>query len=296
MLDLDYIQPVFRPPSEARSLILQVANGCSWNKCTFCEMYKAPQKKFTLKSQDELDKELAAVHASGFPVRRVFLADGDAMALSTRRLTEILEAINRHLPNLNRIASYCLPRNVRHKTVEELSELRELGLSLLYVGCESGDNLVLEKVAKGETFTTQLESLQKMKAAGMKVSVMILNGLGGVKYSAQHADHSARLMNAAQPNYLSTLVLSFPFGMERVEAGYGDDFEPLGQMQLLKELAHMIAGLELEKTIFRSDHASNYLPLKGVLNADKDRLLASLYSAIHHPGSVPLRQEWQRGL
>ena len=146
---MQYIEPLFRPPSEARSLILQVTNGCSWNRCTFCEMYTQPQKRFSFKTPDVIDAELDRIASTGMPVRRIFLADGDAMTLSFRRLKLTLESVRRHLPGVQRVASYCLPRNLRHKTVEELNELRELGLSLYYVGCESGDDLVLQRVSKG---------------------------------------------------------------------------------------------------------------------------------------------------
>jgi len=131
MIRLPYIEPVFRPPSEADSLILQVTNGCSWNRCTFCEMYTEPQKRFRLKPQAEIERELSAIAHSGWPVRRVFLADGDAMTLSVRRLRLILESINRHLPGVERVSSYCLPRNLKKLTVDELIELSEMGLSLM---------------------------------------------------------------------------------------------------------------------------------------------------------------------
>ncbi|MGD9020377.1 MAG: radical SAM protein [Lysobacterales bacterium] len=296
MIQILYVDPVFRPPSEAYSLILQVTNGCSWNQCTFCEMYTQPQKKFRFKHVEEIEKELQAVVANGVPVRRVFLADGDAMTLSARRLKLIMQAINRHLPNIQRVSSYCLPRNLKHKTVNELAELNAMGLSLFYVGCESGDDLVLERVSKGENFESSLEALQKIKAAGAKSSVMILNGMGGVKYSRQHAVNSARLMNAAQPEYLATLVVSFPAGMERYQQGFMDEFEPLDQQGLFQEMYWLLDTLDLEKTIFRSDHASNYLVLKGVLGKDKPRLLAIVKAALERPGSIPLRAEWMRGL
>ena len=291
-----YIEPLYRPPSEARSLILQVTNGCSWNRCTFCEMYTQPQKKFRPTPQDDIDAALAEVAASGTPVRRIFLADGDAMTLSVRRLKMILDSIHRHLPDVQRIASYCLPRNVRRKSVDELAELYALGLSLFYVGCESGDDLVLDRVSKGETFETSLEALQKIKAAGAKSSVMILNGMGGVRYSEQHALNSARLMNAAQPEFLSTLVVSFPLGSERYEAGFDGEYEPLDQQGLFREMYRMLDALDLEQTIFRSDHASNYLVLKGTLGRDKQRLLDTVRTAIERPQDIKLREEWQRGL
>ena len=293
---MDYIQPLFRPPSEARSLILQVTNGCSWNRCTFCEMYTEPQKRFNLKPQEKIDAELEQIAMSGHQVRRLFLADGDAMTLSARRLKLILASINTHLPDIQRVASYCLPRNLLHKTTAELAELREMGLSLFYVGCESGDDLVLERVNKGETYQTSLAALKKIKQAGSKSSVMILNGMGGQRYSEQHAINSARLMNDAQPEYLSTLVVSFPHGVERYQQGFGGEFEALDQPALFREMHRLLDTLELENTIFRSDHASNYLILKGTLNKDKQRLLDTVRAAIERPDAMPLRQEWQRGL
>jgi len=295
-MNLPYIEPVFRPPSEARSLILQVTNGCSWNHCTFCEMYTQPQKKFHFKPQAEIEQELALVAASGTHVRRIFLADGDAMALSYRRLKDILQAIQHFLPGVQRVASYCLPRNLKSKSTEQLSELGELGLRLFYVGCESGDDLVLERVNKGENYETSLSALRKIKAAGSQSSVMILNGMGGRRYSEQHAVNSARLMNDAQPEFLSTLVVSFPLGEDRYREGFKGEFEPLDQAGLFREIYCLLDALELEKTIFRSDHASNYLVLKGTLGRDKTTLLNTVRTAIERPGAIPLRQEWMRGL
>jgi len=296
MIHLPYIEPLFRPPSEANSLILQVTNGCSWNRCTFCEMYTQPQKRFRPKAQHDIEEELAALAQAGVAPRRIFLADGDAMTLSFRRLKLILEAIRRYLPGTQRVSSYCLPRNLRNKTVEQLAELRALGLELLYVGCESGDDLVLKRVGKGETFDSSLAALTKIKAAGAKSSVMILNGLGGRRYSEQHALNSARLMSAAQPEYLSTLVVSFPLGEARYRAGFGGEYESLDQRGLFHEMLLLLENLELENTIFRSDHASNYLVLKGTLDRDKSRLLETVHAALERPGTVPLRPEWARGL
>jgi radical SAM superfamily enzyme YgiQ (UPF0313 family) len=296
MIQLPYIEPVFRPPSEARSLILQVTNGCSWNRCTFCEMYTQPQKKFRLKPQAEIEQELEAVARSGAAVRRIFLADGDAMTLSVRRLKLILQAVNHFLPDVQRVSSYCLPRNLKNKTAGELAELEALGLKLYYVGCESGDDLVLERVNKGETFETSLSALGKITAAGARSSVMILNGMGGVKYSEQHAVNSARLMNAAQPDYLSTLVVSFPAGIDRYQQGFQGEFEALDQHGLFQEMYWLLDTLELENTIFRSDHASNYLVLKGTLNRDKPRLIQTVRNALDNPAEANLRPEWLRGL
>lgn len=291
-----YVEPVFRPPSEANSLILPVTDGCSWNKCTFCEMYTAPQKKFRARDESEvLEMIRRSGELFGDRVRRIFLADGDALVLPTRRLMRVLEAIAEHIPGVERVSSYCLARNLRRKSVEELAELREAGLQMAYLGAETGDDTVLERVNKGETFESMREALEKMGEAGIARSVMILNGLGGKIHSAQHSDNSARLVNATRPEYLATLVVSFPQGEGRFRERY-PGWEPLGQIGLFREMRRFLEALELDDTVFRSDHASNWLALKGTLNADKDRLLAQLDHAIARPESAPLRPDWARGL
>jgi len=296
MYPLSYTEPVFRPPSEWKSLILQVTNGCSWNKCTFCDMYTSESKKFKPKKPELIEQELVTIVESNLPVGRVFLADGDAMMLPFNRLKEILLLIKQYLPQVTRVSSYCLPRNLTNKTVEQLTELRALGLSLLYVGCESGDDEVLASIEKGETYQSSLVALSKIKQAGIKSSVMILNGLGGPELSKQHAINSAKLMNAAEPEFLSTLVVSFPLGEERFAKNFNGQFRQLNQQELFQEMSTLLQALELDKTIFRSDHASNYLVLKGVLGKDKQQLLDKVNMAITQPQQIPLRQEWQRGL
>ena len=291
-----YVEPVFRPPSEADSLILPVTDGCSWNKCTFCEMYTAPQKKFRARDEGEVMQMIRRCgELHGPSVRRIFLADGDALVLPTHRLVRILQAISEFMPAVERVSSYCLARNLRRKSVEELTELREAGLQMAYLGAESGDDTVLAKVDKGETFDSTRKALDKLGEAGIKRSVMILNGLGGDRYSEQHADNSARLANAAQPEYLATLVVSFPQGEDRFRSAF-PEFEPLDRNGLFREMRRFIHGLELDNTVFRSDHASNWLVLKGTLGVDKARMLAQLEQAIRHPASAPLRPEWARGL
>lgn len=293
---LRYVEPVFRPPSEAQSLILPVTDGCSWNRCAFCEMYTAPQKAFRARSEAEVIASIRAVgERLGDQVRRVFLADGDATVLPTRRLLAILGAIRQHLPAVRRISSYCLPRNLQKKSAAEVQELAAAGLALVYVGAESGDDAVLAAVNKGETFASTLDALDKLGGAGISRSLMILNGLGGKALSAQHADNSARLINAAQPEFLSTLVLSFPRGQERFRAAF-PAWEELDQRGLFEELYRFIDGLQLRRTVFRSDHASNWLALKGNLSTDQPRLLAALRQAIDQPASASLRPEWARGL
>jgi len=295
-LPIRYINPVFRPPSEAQSLILPVTNGCSWNQCTYCEMYTEPQKKFAIRDEQEtLDsiRNCGAQYAD--QVQRVFLGDGDAMVLSTRRLMSLLLAIQEHLPKVRRISTYCLPRNVRNKTVPELQELRAAGLSLAYIGAESGDDEVLRKVNKGETMDSTRDALDKLGAAGITRSVMLLNGLGGRALSAQHAENSARLANLTQPEFLATLVVSFPQGEERFRQGF-PEWEPLTQQELFAEMVQFIGALELKRTVFRSDHASNWLVLKGVLGAEKARLLQEVKMAVDRPEAASLRPDWARGL
>ncbi|MGA8170200.1 MAG: radical SAM protein [Methylocystis sp.] len=296
IVPIRYVEPVYRPPSEANSLILPVTDGCSWNQCTFCEMYTAPQKRFRPRGEEEVFESIRRCGEEfGDRVKRVFLSDGDAMTLSTRRLMAVLEAIRRDLPGVRRVSSYCLPRNTRKKSVAELLELAALGLSLVYVGAESGDDEVLARVNKGETFATTREALEKLQEAGIKRSVMILNGLGGQDLSRQHALNSAALMNAAQPEFLSTLVVSFPQGEERLRGNF-PDWEPLAVPDLMREMELFVSGFELKRTVFRSDHASNWLILKGTLGADKPRLLQELRTAIAAPQEAPLRPAWVRGL
>ncbi len=296
MFPIRYLEPVYRPPSEADSLILPVTNGCSWNQCTFCEMYTAPQKTFQARDEATVLAEIQQCgKVYGSEVKRVFLADGDALVLPTRRLLGILEAVHHHLPAVRRVTAYCLPRNLRKKHVDELTRLREAGLSMVYVGAESGDDTVLDKVSKGETFESTCSALDKLAEAGIKRSVMILNGLGGEIYSEQHALESARLINATQPEYLATLVVSFPSGEQRFREGFAE-WSPLSQHGLFLEMEKFIGALELRRTVFRSDHASNWLILKGTLGADKNKLLQQVRSAIDSPQSTQLRPAWARGL
>lgn len=277
-----YVEPVFRPPSEAHSLILQVTNGCSWNRCSYCSMYTAPQKKFRPRVEVEVLEEIRRCGETGVQLRRVFLADGDAMVLSMRRLRTILQAIQTHLPSVSRVSAYCLPGNLKNKSVDDLRELRALGLKLIYVGAESGDDTVLKYIDKGETYDSTASALIKAHEAGMKSSVMILNGIGGKKYSKQHALASARLVNETQPHYVATLVLTFYEGPEKVIEGFQGDFSELDTLELCEEIQTFIGATELKSSIFRSDHASNHLVLKGVLGKDKPLLLGQIGQAIEY--------------
>lgn len=295
-IPIRYTNPVFRPPSEADSLIIPLTDGCSWNRCTYCEMYTSPHKKFRARDmQEPLDAIRRCGESLGSSVQRVFLADGDALVLPTHRLIGVLAGIREHMPAVRRISSYCSPRNLRKKSPGEVKELADAGLSLVYVGAESGDDQVLERVNKGETFASTVDALNKLRQAGVKRSVMILNGLGGRSLSPQHAENSARLANETQPDYLATLVVSFPQGDQRFRAGFAE-WQPLEREGLFIEMERFISALQLSRTVFRSDHASNWLALKGVLGADKARLLSELRRAIVAPESVKLRPAWARGL
>ena len=289
-----YIEPLFRPPSEARSLIFQITNGCSWNKCTYCDMYTQPQKKFSVKPEDEVLREIEWAGKNLQGVRRVFLADGDAISLSNRRLLTILNAIREHLPQVNRVASYCSPNNVTNKSVADLKALHEAGLDLVYLGAESGDEFVLKSINKGETHEGTVDALNKLGEAGIRRSVMIISGVGGKRFSEQHALNSALLINKTQPEYLASLVINHPQGMDRFQAGFGGQYEIMDQHERFLELRQMIGALELKSTIYRSDHASNQLVLKGVLGKDKERLLAQIDLAIDAPREARLRPVWIR--
>ncbi len=284
---VQYVEPLFRPPSEARSLIFQVTNGCSWNRCTYCEMYTDSQKKFRPRAQNEVLAEIRACAEQGLEPRRVFLADGDALVLSMRRLRSILGEIQASLPSVSRVSSYCLPSNFKNKSDEDLLELAALGLKVIYVGAESGDDQVLQCIDKGESYATTADALIRASAAGLKTSVMILNGIGGKSLSRQHALASARLANDTQPDYLATLVLTFYKGREKFEAGFEGQFEELGTVELCEEMKILLEASELENTIFRSDHVSNHMVLKGVLGKDKKRLIAQVDKSISYFESHP---------
>ncbi len=291
---INYNEPLFRPPSEAYSLIFQVTLGCSWNKCAFCEMYTS--KKFKVRKQEEIYNEIKEVAAITQDVRKIFLADANAMVLSSVKLLDILNELNNNFPRIRRVSAYALPKDISSKTDEELSELSKAGLKLIYVGIESGDDEVLKSVNKGETFNSTVDGLLKAKKAGIKSSVMILNGLGGKKYSKQHAENSAKIINAIKPEFVSTLVLSYPFGIAHFKKRYNSDFTPLNKLELIEEMEIFLKNLNLENSIFRSDHASNYLVLKGILNRDKETLLKNIRNVLNNPESARFRQEWERGL
>ncbi|MCK5536916.1 MAG: radical SAM protein, partial [Bacteroidales bacterium] len=271
---IEYEYPLFRPPSEANSLIFQITSGCSWNKCAFCEMYA--EKQFKLKDFEVIKAEINQFKAHSHFINKIFLADGDAMVLKTEKLLRILDEIKTVFPSLKRISAYAKPKDLKNKSIGELKKLKDAGLALVYVGLESGDDELLGLVNKNESLESSSEGLLNCKEAGIKSSVMILNGLGGEKYWQQHALNSAKLLNITQPEFLSTLVLSFPLGVNHYKQKFAGEFIEMDTLQLLKEMELFLSKTELKDTIFRSDHASNYLVLKGVLSKDKQSLLNKL--------------------
>ncbi len=290
---INYNEPLFRPPSEGRSLIIQVTLGCSWNKCAFCEMYTS--KQFRARKEEDIFADIYAFKPYANQIKKVFLADGDAMVLSTNKLLRILTELKNTFPKLHRISAYASPRNLNDKSVQEMKELNDTGLSLIYVGIESGDNQVLKMVNKGEDFTSIVSGLNKSKQAGINSSVMIINGLGGKELTKQHAINSAKILNETQPKYASTLVLSTYKGIDYYKDRINGKFTQLNLQELLEEMQIFIENTNLHETIFRSDHASNYLVLKGVLGRDKEDFLNKILFAINNKNSANLRGENMRG-
>jgi radical SAM superfamily enzyme YgiQ (UPF0313 family) len=253
-------------------------------------------KKFRVRHEEEVFAEIQSVKDKGYDVRKVFLADGNAMVLSTQKLLRILDKLNEAFPKLTRVSTYAIAKDFEYKSPAELTALKDAGLKLIYAGIETGNDELLRRINKGETFWSTKDNLLKAKSAGMKSSVMILTGLGGKEFSKRHAHDSAMLINQLQPDYLSTLILSYPYGVEHFSQRFDGTFQEMTPMELLVEQHQFISELNVENVVFRSDHASNYLALKGILSRDKERLLKELESAIYNPENAGLREEWQRGI
>jgi len=284
--------PVFRPPSEADSLILQVTVGCSHNRCTFCSMYRS--KQFGAKPLEQVRAEILEARAEyGGDVRRVFLADGDAMCLSASRLAAILDALNDAFPRLQRVGIYANARDVLAKSDEELAGLRQRTLKILYTGLESGDDETLAAVEKGATSADIVEAVRRARAAGMATSVMVLVGLAGDERSLAHARRSAEAVNAMAPNYTALLTYTPTPGSPLAErVSRGEVVLPSPRESIL-EIREFVQAVTCE-TYFTCNHASNYVPLTGRLPRSKSDILASLDAAL--AGDVPLKPEFLRGL
>ncbi|MFZ2385454.1 MAG: radical SAM protein [Candidatus Omnitrophota bacterium] len=286
------IEPAIRPPSEAESVLLQITLGCSSNSCSFCGAYK--DKPFRIKDPQEISADIKKYASRDKEARRVFLMDGDALVLSNAKLIPVLEELEQAFSRLARVSSYANGRNITQRSPEELRELYAHKLSLIYMGLESGCQEILDRCAKSSSVEEMIQAVHKAQEAGIKSSVIVLLGLGGRKYSSAHIQGTIAALNRMQPRYLSFLSLMVISGTplaKEVEAG---GFEELGPEELLREAYGIISGLELKKTIFRSDHASNYLALEGAFPKDKGILLNVLKSALD--GEIGLRPEGLRDL
>ena len=287
----NYDTPVFRPPSEARSFILRVTRGCAHNKCTYCNMYRGVP--FQILNDDEISRQIAlAAHYGKDRVRRVFLADGDAMVLPTSKLLKILQALRETFPKLQRVSSYAAPKDILRKSEEELRQLNEAGLQLLYYGMETGDDITLKAVNKGVNAEEAIEAGRRVTASGMKLSVMVILGLAGREGSQRHALATARAINIIKPNMLSALCLMLYRGSELLEEFERGEFNPPSPKELMDELALMMANIDLPKEhhcLFRSNHVSNYAPLAATLPQDKDRLLSEIAMSAKALGRL---KEW----
>jgi radical SAM superfamily enzyme YgiQ (UPF0313 family) len=286
------IEPVIRPPAEADSFLLQITVGCSADRCNFCGVYKA--KPFRVKDRKEITRDIISF-AKRYPdTRRVFLMDGDALVLSNNKLVPILEELNNAFPLLTRISSYANGSNITRKNNNELIELYNHKLSLIYMGLESGSQEVLDRCKKSSTAEEMIHAVNKAALSNIKSSVIVLLGLGGKEYSIEHVKATIEALNRMQPRYLSFLSLMVIPGTPLAEEIRRGEFVELSPEELLKESYDIIKGLELKKTIFRSNHASNHLPLAGTLPKDKNRLLNAIESGIS--GRTMLKPETLRGL
>ena len=286
---MHYSGDVFRPPSEAYSLILQVTLGCSHNRCAFCYMYKA--KQFSIRPLKEVFEDID--EAAPYRFKRVFLADGDALILPTETLVTILKRIRSRIPTVERVGVYGSPNSILRKTPEELAALKKLGLGIVYMGLESGNDTLLKKFDKGFDAAHIIEAGKKVKEAGLLLSVTAINGLGGKEMSEAHAIDTARAFNAMKPDYIGMLTLRV-YGNTPL-AGWvkSGEFKLLEPLELARENRLLIEHMDCEGAVFRSNHASNYLALAGTMNRDKEKLLSQLDAALE--GKRRLRSAVQLG-
>jgi radical SAM superfamily enzyme YgiQ (UPF0313 family) len=285
-----YLGNVIRPPSEADSLILQVTYGCSNNTCDFCGTYL--DKPFAVRPVREVQEDVAGLPgAAKRRVHRVFLADGDALALSTRRLLDILSLLRRELPHLERVSAYANARNLLGKSVEELTEIRAAGLELIYLGLESGDDQTLAAIHKGMTVAEQVEGCRRATRAGIALSVTAILGLAGADRSLAHAAATGRALSAIDPQYIGVLTLMLEPGTEMLRKVRHGELVLPDAIGMLAELREMIAHTDVTECLFRSNHASNYLPVGGHLPQDKAAMLAALDRVLQAPESVRLKPE-----
>jgi radical SAM superfamily enzyme YgiQ (UPF0313 family) len=288
-----YEGKIYRPPSEADSYILQATIGCSWNHCTYCDMYR--DKAFRVRDLDETLADIrTAAKSFGENVTKVFVADGDALVLDLRHWEAILPACHDAFPRMKRVSAYATAVNINEKSDAELKRLRELGLSLLYMGPETGDDVTFKRIAKGSNFDEHVEAARRAHEAGMKVSAIFLLGAGGTERSREHAEGSASLISAMDPEFVSALTLTIIPGTPIAKMQAAGKFTLPSVTRMLEELRTMVAAASPTDAIFRTNHASNYLPLAGRLPQDRDRIVEALDKALS--GEIALRPEWSRGL
>ncbi len=288
-----YIGSVYRPPSEANSLIIQVTLGCSHNKCTFCGSYL--DKPFQVRQLDEIRQDLKDVSYMGH-VDKVFLADGDALAIPQKRLVQIMEMVNEFVPSVQRIGIYASAGNILHKSVDDLKALQKLNLGIIYLGVETGDPGLLQKICKGATYDQLVQAAHRVKDAGIALSVTVLLGIGGVEGSEQHARGTAKILTDMDPDYVGALsvilVPGTPLHRDYVEGRF-ELPDPFG---LIKELRTMIAESNFTHCVFRSNHASNYLPVKATLPEQKTQIVAAIDGVLRSRDKQRLRPEFLRAL
>ncbi len=288
-----YVGAVYRPPSEAHSLIIQATLGCNHNKCTFCGSYR--DKPFAIRSLEEIREDLAEARYMG-PVDRVFLADGDALCIPQKRLVEILQSVNEALPSVERIGIYANAKNILRKSVEDLKALRALKLGILYLGVETGDSELLGKICKGATYEQLVEAAQRVKSAGITLSVTVLLGIGGIADSEKHARATAKILTDMDPDYVGALSVILVPGTPLHDDYVEGKFQVPDPFSLINELRIMIAESSFSNCVFRSNHASNYLPVKATLPHDKDRIVQAIDRVLQSKDERNLRPEFMRAL
>ena len=288
-----YEGQIYRPPSEADSYILQATIGCSWNHCTYCDMYR--EKEFRVRDLDETLADIQTAGRSfGDNVTKVFVADGDALVLDLPHWEAILPACRDAFPRMKRVSAYATALNINDKSVDDLKRLRELGLSLLYMGPETGDDVTFKRIAKGSSFDEHVEAARRAHEAGMKVSAIFLLGAGGTERSREHADGSAKLITEMDPEFVSALTLTVIPGTPIDKMQAQGKFTLPTVTRMLEELRTIVAEASPTDAVFRTNHASNYLPLAGRLPQDRERIVAALDKAL--AGEISLRPESSRGL
>ncbi len=283
MIELGYDYPLYRPPSEANSIIFQVTLGCSFNKCSFCNMYRT--KEYSERPWEEIKSEIDIVSKSFPQTERIFLADGDAINLSTEKLVQILDYIKEKFPNLARISCYAMPKNLLQKSPDELTLLNSKGLDMLYIGIETGNDILLKKITKGATSKSIIDACNRAKKSGFIISCMIILGIGGKKYSMDHMKETARVVSDVSPNFLAALTLIIEDGVyDEFMKKFSEPFETLDDTMILNELELLLNNINpISPIVFRTNHASNVYSIGGNLPDDKEKMLAVVRSLKEHP-------------